>query len=221
MKTSVLSISAVLALLLLWSGCTVNQKVSYHNILTAIPASAEFRYAVASHDQREEVLDGSRNEEFVGYFRSAVGIAYPIGTVSGKNFSDDFSASIVSSLIESGDRAQYVLTRASDSNETILQNLMVSNCDRLLLFTITKWRTDSKPIGAYYGTDVVWDLTVEIYNKTGELLATNRTEGIDPGQDLGLAGSTKKIQLLANSKFKQKINILLGSPEIKAALGVE
>jgi hypothetical protein len=221
MKTSALSISIGFAFLFMWTGCAINQKIAYNKILTGIEASDKFTFAVATHDQREEVLDGSRKEDYVGYFRSTVAIAYPIGTVSGKNFSDDFSVSIVSSLIESGYRAQYVLARASDSKETILSNLMVSTCDRLLLFTITKWRTDSKPIDMMYGTDFIWDLQVEVFNKEGELLASNSTEGIDPGLDLALAGSTKRVQKIANSEFKDKIHELLSSPDVKEALGVE
>ena len=220
MKTNVLILSGALAFLFMWTGCAVNQKVAYNNILTGIEASDKYTFSVATHDQREEVLDGSRKEDYVGYFRSSVAIAYPIATVSGNNFSDDFAASIVRSLIESGHQAQYVLTRASDSKETILTNLMVSKCDRLLLFTITKWRTDSKPIGAMYGTDFIWDIRVDVYNKEGELLASNSTEGIDPGLDLALAGSTKRVQKIANSEFKDKIHILLSNPDVKEALGV-
>ena len=90
----------------------------------------------------------------------------------------------------------------------------------MLLFTIIKWRTDSKPIGAMYGTDFIWDIQVEVFNKEGELLATNTSEGIDPGLDLALAGSTKRVQKIANSEFKDKIHILLSNPDVKEALGV-
>jgi hypothetical protein len=221
MKTNVLILSAGLAFLLMWTGCAVNQQVAYNNILTGIEASSGYTYLVATHDQREEVLDGSRKEDYVGYFRSTVAIAYPIGTVSGKNFSDDFSASVVGSLIGSGYSAQYLLTRAADSKETILANLLASTCDRKLLFTVTKWRTDSKPIDMMYGTDFIWDLQVEIYNKEGELLASNSTEGIDPGMDLALAGSTKRVQKIANSEFIDKIHKVLSSPEVKEALGAK
>jgi hypothetical protein len=221
MKTNVLVISGSLTFLFMWTGCAINQKIAYNKVLIGIEASDKFTFSVATHDQREEVLDGSRKEDYVGYFRSAVAIAYPIGTVSRKNFSDDFSASIVSSLIESGYRAQYVLSRASDSKETILTNMMVSSCERLLLFTITKWRTDSKPIGAMYGTDFIWDIQVEVYNKEGELLASNSTDGIDPGLDLALAGSTKRVQKIANSEFKDKVHKLLSSPDIIQALGAK
>ncbi|UCG26975.1 MAG: hypothetical protein JSV24_08335 [Bacteroidales bacterium] len=150
--------------------------------------------------------------------RSPIAIAYPIGTSSGKNFSDDFSAVIKNSLNEAGNKAQILQTRFSDSKQNILNTLIDSQSDRLLLFTVTKWRSDSKPNGMLYGTEIIWDLSVDIYNNEGELLASNRTEGMDPDLDLGMSGSIKRIQNIVNEKFKEKIDILLDTPEIKEAL---
>ena len=216
--------SAVLGGLLitfLFTSCAVNRKISYNTIKTDIDANASLTYSIATHDQREVVLDGSRDEKFVGYMRAAVAIAYPIGTESGQNFSDDFSVVIKNSLNESSNRAQIIQTRYSDSKQKILNSLIDSQSDRLLLFTITKWRSDSKPNGMLYGTEVIWSLSIEIFNNKGELLASNSTDGIDPDLDLSISGSIKKIQKIVNEKFKEKINLLLDNLDIKESLNIK
>ncbi len=221
MKRTNLVVSGCLLIAFLFTSCAVNRKVSYDTIKTDIVANANFTYSIATHDQREVVLNGNRDEKFVGYMRSGVAIAYPIGTESGKNFSDDFSVVIKNSLNESGNQAQIIQTRYSDTKQKILNSLVNSQSDRLLLFTVTKWRSDSKPNGMLYGTEVIWSLLVEIFNNKGELLASNSTDGIDPDLDLGMSGSIKKIQKTVNNKFKEKINLLLNKPDIKEALNVK
>lgn len=48
-----------------------------------------------SRDHREAVIDGSRKPDFVGYMRSNVGIAYPIGTESKNSLMLDLNNNIV------------------------------------------------------------------------------------------------------------------------------
>ena len=220
MKTEKLAaFFACLLIMLSLVGCAVGRKLSYSEIRTDISTGAGLTYAIATHDQREEVVDGSQNESYVGYMRSTVGIAYPISTASGRNFSDDFSLVIKNSLNESKDTCQIIQTRASESKDQVLNRLITAQCDRLLLFTVTKWRTDSKPKGMQYGTDVLWDLTLEVFNKNAEPLASDRTNGVDPDLDLNaVGGSVKRTQVIVNEKFKQKIDLLLDDPGIQKTL---
>ena len=98
MKTRITITLTLLLFVFLLTGCAVNRKLSYHTIKTEIPVHPGLTYAVASHDQREAVVDGSRDELFVGYKRSSLNIAYPVGTKSRKRFSDDFSEKYKRSL---------------------------------------------------------------------------------------------------------------------------
>jgi hypothetical protein len=218
MKIRISAIVAVCLSVAVLSSCTVNRKVAYHTVKTDIAASPAQSYTIATHDQRLPVTDQSQKETLVGYFRSTVAIAYPISTQSGNNFSDDFSLIIKNSMNVAGGKAQILTTRYNESKDIILKKMNITQSDRLILFTVNNWLTDSKPIGMEYGTEVIWDMTVEIFNKNGELLATNKTAGFDPKLDLSAAGSVKKIQKIVDVKLKEKIDILMNTPEIQKAL---
>ena len=221
MKKLILLISGVLLFTFLFSSCAVNRRISYDIINTEISTDKSVTYSIATHDQRIEVTDGSRNEKFVGYMRSGVAIAFPLETVSRNNFTDDFSNVISNSLKELNNRTHIIKTNYTDSKEKILKNLIDTKSDRLLLITITKWRTDSKPNGMLYATEVIWDLSLEIFDSNGKLLASNRTEGMDPDLDKGMSGSVKRIQKIVNEKFKEKIDLLFNDPNIKNVMNVK
>ena len=73
----------------------------------------------------------------------------------------------------------------------------------------------------YYGTEVIWDITLEIYNNKGELLASNHIEGFDPYLGKDISGSVKKIQKTVDVKLKEKIDLLFNDPNIKKALAAK
>lgn len=217
-----------LLIALLLSNCSYGQKkldfkLSYDQIKTEIPTNNSFSYSIATHDQRLAVVDGSRDEEFVGYKRTKTWFPYPIDTKSGENFSDVFSTVIKNSMNESSNSIQ---TSYSDSKQKILNSLVESNSDRLLLFTITKWETDSKPPKPgkivwmpKTRTSVLWDILLEIYTKDGELIAFHKTEGLDRDVDDHKKGyKIEIIQLVVNEKFKEKIDLLIDEVEIQKAL---
>ena len=208
-------------LVLLMSSCAVNRKLSYNTHKSEVQAHQNFTYVISTHDQREVIVDGSRDEKFVGYMRTGVGIAYPIGTKSDDNFSDVFSNIIVNSFkgesVES--RIEIVKTIYSDSNKSIVDRMKTKKSDRLVLFTINKLRSDSKPIGMWsYGTDYIWDVTVDVYDKNGIFLATNTIKGENLGLDKKGSGSIKKTQKTVDREFKEKLELLLGDKNVKKAL---
>lgn len=230
-KLTTVLLSLLIGLLL--SNCSSGEKLfdyklSYNQIKTEIPIHNSFTYSIATYDQRLAVVDGSRNEEFVGYVRSQAWIAYPIDTKSGENFSDEFSLVIKNSMYDSSNQTQIIQTNFSDSKQNILNRLVDSNSDRLLLFTITKWETDSKPPAPgklvwmpNTRTSVLWDILLEIYTKDGELIAFNKTDGLDRDVDDNKKGhKTEIIQLVVNEKFKEKIDILFDDAEIQKALTI-
>ena len=208
-------------LVFLVSSCAVNRKLTYNEQKTEIKDNSSFTYVVSTHDQRDVIVDGSRDEKFVGYMRSGVGIAYPIGTKSDENFSDVFSEIIVNSFTweDVENIIKIVKTLYSDSKESIVERMKTKKADRLLLFTINKLRSDSKPMGMWsYGTDYIWDITVDIYDKNGKFLATNTIKGENLGLDKKGSGSIKKTQKTVNREFKSKLDLLLSDKNVKKAL---
>ena len=66
------------------------------------------------------------------------------------------------------------------------------------------------------------NILLEIYTKDGELIASNKIEGlaIDLVANTGNEGTTKSIQIIVNKKFKEKIDILFDDTEIQEALNI-
>jgi hypothetical protein len=72
--------------------------IEYSNIEFQIKSSSNINYAVAVLDKRGVVTDKSQEPNFVGYIRSATGIAYPIRTGSGNPFADDVTLTISNAI---------------------------------------------------------------------------------------------------------------------------
>jgi len=160
-----------LLLILFVSGCAVSRKVQYSGINANVPAFSE-TIALATWDQREQVLDGSRKPDFVGYMRSGAGIAYPIGTASGKPLADDISSSISTSLEKKGCTTSVITTSPADNENTILDNLIKSGNEKLLLVKCSEYHTDG------YGIqNLNYNLQVTVYASDGELVKEKRFQG--------------------------------------------
>ncbi len=198
-----------------YRGCAVEQKLNYQSIDTEIEADPSASYAVGVLDKREVVLKGNRDAKFVGYMRSGAGAAFPIGTVSDNNFADDISVSLVRSIGKKGASAESVITDYKMSSDKVLSLLQATNSNKLLMITLIKWRSDTKPLGAWkVATEMTYDLLLQVFDTGGKLLAENKVEGVEPGLNPSGAGTIKKIQELVNQQYKEKIKTLFGDQAI-------
>jgi hypothetical protein len=147
-------------------------------------------------------------------------IAYPIKTGSQKNFSDAMSSTIANSLKQNGCTASVLNTDHSSSKENVLSELKTQEADIYVLVTMTKWRTDTKAMNAWkIATELTYDLTVEVYNKSGELLATNTLTKVEPHLAPSGSGSMKKIQAkVINPKYPEVMTKLFANADIEKAL---
>ena len=207
MKTKAIYFLAFLIL----SGCAVSRKIQYDKINADLPAITE-NIALATWDQREQVLDGSRKPDFVGYMRSGAGIAYPIGTASGKPLADDISSSIASSLEKKGCTTSIITTSPADNENAILNNLKNSGSGKLVLIKCSEYHTDG------YGIqNLNYNLQVKIHASDGQLVKEKSFQG-----DRNLGGSVAwgpgKYKEYMPEGLKTLLEEIFNDPEISSGL---
>ena len=101
--------TACLLLLGFLVGCAISRKVEYETVSANVPSLSE-HISIATWDQREQILNGARKIDFVGYMRSGAGIAYPMGTSSEKPFADVVSSSVAASFTKKGNKTSVIVT---------------------------------------------------------------------------------------------------------------
>lgn len=132
------------------------------------------KISVATLDQREQVLDGSRKSDFVGYTRNPYGMAFPIGTANGKSFSDNISDCISKSMTSNNNISFVISTNINDSIFSILNKFKKAETNRLLLIICNKCYTDG------VSPALLYDLSVRIYSQEGTLLNQKEFSGTQP-----------------------------------------
>ncbi len=171
-KTSSLLVLVALFVTFVFAGCAVSRKVQYDRLNLNLPEVKTESVSIATWDQRSQILDGSRKPDFVGYMRSGAGIAYPMGTKSGKPFTDDLSTTIAEAFNEEGCSTSIIKTTYDQEEDAIIDNLLSSGNERLILLKLDKLYTDG------YGVQVLnYDMQLSIYDASGELMASESNEG--------------------------------------------
>jgi hypothetical protein len=206
MKKITLSIIVVTLL-----GCAVSTKVNYDNAYADVPAFNQ-KMSIATWDQREQVVSGARKPDFVGYMRSGAGIAYPMGTTSGKPFSDVMSTNISSSLSSKGSPTNVIITNTNETASTIIDNLKKSGNNRLILMDCKQFHTDG-----YGATSLLYDLKVNIYDGDGTILKQKTFSGKKPLGGSVAWGPGKYKQYMPEA-FKNLIEEIFNDAEIASAL---
>ncbi|NOQ26907.1 MAG: hypothetical protein GQ564_16220 [Bacteroidales bacterium] len=196
------------------------RELTYVELVPTIKSGSSLNVCVATLDQREVVLLGKQNAKFVGYIRSSVMIAYPIRNSSDMNFSEAMSTTVANALKNNACTTSVMKTDYSKSKTDILNELKTQEADIFILITMTKWRTDTKAMNAMkLATELSYDLTAEVYNKAGELIATNTLDKVEPGLSPSGSASSKKIQAkVINTKYPEVMTNLFANPEIENAL---
>jgi hypothetical protein len=170
MKTKLMVVTfATLAL----HGCAFGQKFSYRDSQVNVGSiGTAGSAAVAVLDQREYVRSGAKAESFVGLSRGGFGNPFDVETKSGGPMASDMAASIAAALEARGLKVQTVAVRPSDGPEGARLALFRTSSNRLLLFTLHEWRTDSM-----MRTGLDFDVGLDVFDGAGTPLARSRTSG--------------------------------------------
>ncbi len=151
--------------IILLTGCAVNRKVKYDSLKMNLSEVKTKKVSLALLDQREAVIDGSRKPDFVGYMRSNVGIAYPIGTESKNSFMNDLSSDIVNSFSRFGVKANNIITSHTEKEDEVRSKIFSTEDDKKILFVFDELHTDGMAIQVLH-----YRINVFIYDKNNELL---------------------------------------------------
>jgi hypothetical protein len=205
-----ISIGIFLALCLLIS-CAVSRKVEYEGVYANVPAFKQL-IGLASWDQREQVVNGARKPDFVGYTRSAAGVAWPMGTDNGKPFTDNMSSAISASLSKQGSTVAVVNTQSTEKESLIIDQLKKTKSNRLILFVCKQFHTDG-----YGVTSLMYNLQINIYSEQGDLLKQKTFSG---KRELGgsVAWGPGKYKEYMPEAFKKLIEEIFNDPEIVPVL---
>lgn len=192
--------------------------IEYSNIEFQIKSNSNINYAVAVLDKRGVVTDKSQDPQFVGYIRSGTGIAYPIRTGSGKPFADDVMLTISNAIQKSGAKVMKVSTTFSMDATEVTGKLKETNADKLILLIIDEWRNDTRPWHMRVATEMIWNFRLQVFDGSGTLKAENKVEGKDGGVDPSGTSNVKKIKLITDRYYKEKMEILFSEESIVASL---
>ena len=149
------------------SGCVIGKKVPYEKMKVDLTYSGTRSIALAVYDQREMILSGSRKPDFVGYQLSGIGVAWPMGTKSGKNYTDVIQEVISRAYKAKGYTVTLFPTSYKENYSDIKSRMMKSSSDRLMIIKLTELQ-----IVLVTATIMGINVDVEVFDKSGNLLAS-------------------------------------------------
>ncbi len=197
---------------LILTSCAGGRKIAYNDVEADLNYEGNETIAIAVYDQREMVLDGSRKPDFVGYMRSTAGIAYPMGTKSGENLTDDMSMSIAKSFKNKGYNTEVIETLPVDEKGALKTKLQDTGADKLLMLTLKKYHTD-----CYGVTRLMYDVKAEIMNSKGDIVTEkNFSDEYNVGGNAFWGPGDFKTYIPEH--FKQFLDTMLNDEAIAAAL---
>ena len=148
-------------------GCVIGKKVPYEKMKVDVNYSGTKSIALAVYDQREMIISGSRKPDFVGYQMSDIGVAWPMGTKSGKNYADVIEEVISQSYKAKGYTVTLFPTTYKESYSDIKARLMKSTTDRRMIIKVNKLQ-----IILIVATMMEIDVDIEVFDQSGNVLVT-------------------------------------------------
>ena len=199
---------AVVAALFL-NGCAVGQKFSYRDSQVNVSSiGTAGSAAVAVLDQREYVRSGQKAESFVGLSRGGYGNPFDVETRSGASLASEMAMSIASALEARGLKVQTVTVSPAGGPDGARQALFRSNSNRLLLFTLREWKTDTM-----MRTGLDLDVALDVFDGAGTRLARSQRAGKEVS-----GASILSAEKDAQAWFAAKVRELLRDETVANAL---
>lgn len=194
------------------SGCTAGSQHAYQYVVSDIQVSGGGSIAVATQDQRADIVTGEKKPNFVGGRRDRIGGAFDVTTDSGNPLASDMTKSISASFAKRGFKAVPIVVLPSDELSQAVSKLKGSGAERLLLLKLSKWNSDTAT-----NTALVYKATAYVFDGSGKLLGEKQIDGRD-----NLGGSAWSPSAYAQKAVpvavKQRLDALLNSKEILLSL---
>jgi hypothetical protein len=126
---------------------------------------------------------------------------------------------ISNALQVSGAKVTQVATSFSMNATEVIDKLKATNADKLILVIIDEWRSDTKPISwSQIGTEMIWNLKLQLLDGSGTLKAENKVEGQEGGLNPCKSSNTKNIKPVTDKYYKEKMELLFSEERIVAGM---
>lgn len=189
-----------------------SNKHPYHEVVMSTDIKSSNPIALAIHDQRHYVLDGSKSATFCGSLRSGVGIPYDITTKSGKPLADDMLEVIGRAIEKNGIKLHKVATRSGLTKDAVVAELKKTQADRSLYINILEWKTDT-----YMKADLYCLVNLQILDNNGNVVAENSVKASSEGFGGSFWNPKKAAKKGALKALKMKMEALLNAPNVLKA----
>lgn len=162
-------------------GCAFNQKVAYHEFTPpSLKATGDQAIALGVQDQRPYVLSEDKTESFVGLTRGGFGNPFDVVTATGGPLADDIAITLKKALGSRGFQVKIVGVSPNTSLDQVIESLLGAGMERSILLRFTEWKTDTSLTSSIH-----YDLTMLVYDETGQILANNRIRGDEEIETIG------------------------------------
>lgn len=200
---------AATAMLTALGGCVIGQEFDYTGgHIALLPGRSNTTTAVAVLDLRSYIVSGEKRENFVGMSRDGYGIPFNVKTRSGAPMAVDMATAVARALEANGQPSKPIFVEVSGGAEGARLALMSSGAERLMLFTLREWKTDTMT-----RTGLWFDVTLDVFDTEGEAIASRHISG----QEVA-GGSFASAEKDAQKWFSEKIGQLLDNRDVASAL---
>lgn len=116
-------------------------------------------------DQREQIINKSQPETFLGYLRSLAGIAWPYFIEEEQNLNDLLLDKIQKAYAENGININPIRSSGSDTNEQIMEKVKSYDYDKVLVIKL-----DTLQFDGVQRMEYVVDIEIQLLNTSGDML---------------------------------------------------
>ena len=202
------------SLLLLAQGCAVGNKYNFADTKADLQVSSigQSTVAVATLDQRQDILSGTCPPTYVGMQRAGFGNPWRVNTVSDLPLAEDMTKAVSESLIKKGFKPTPVIVAHTLSEQQAREALAAKQTERSILILIKKWESDT-----YMNIGLDYDLRLMVLGSNQTMLAETST-----AENKTISGSFWDPPSAAKEQipiaFKQALEKLLNDPKVVAVL---
>jgi hypothetical protein len=217
--TIIPAIIMALTVMITTSGCVVGRKMSFENKQAGPEYQTSQSALIVFQDQRPNVLSGKSKPSLCGHMKSTTGISYNVQTKEGKPLADEFAASVSSSYSKAGASATSGTADPNANPESVIASFKKdAGKDRLLLFSIQDWDARAIPRFSTIRYEIVCSLSLQIYDKSGNLLASESIHDMNADEEGSAAVTLSQLQFMADQELNKQVTALFNRETIRPNL---
>ena len=173
------------------------------------------KVAIGVQDKRPLVLDSTKPQTYIGIHRTGLGIPKDIGTRSGKTLAEDVATIVASAFSATGFEVTQFSLSPEDNQESSLSRLESSAYDKIIVFTLDQFRSDS-----WAEVELKWAITMRVYDGRGKLLTEKDSTGTVEGLKRNYTGAISggQAQKALATKLTTILAELINAPECQRAI---